>query len=98
MTKGHDGNKGNPEEVKHSEVKQRDSARSSSSKGHSPLPDGCFSWGCKAQAARFNFCSEHYDQFKFGIIKKTGEPVLDYEKKIEHFMAYKAKRGVRKVA
>lgn len=67
-------------------------------KGHTPMPGGCFSWGCKAQATRFNFCSEHYDHFKFGLIKKTGEPVPDYEKKIEHYMAHKAKRSAPRAA
>jgi hypothetical protein len=67
-------------------------------KGHTPMPGGCHSWGCKAQAKRFNFCEEHYEHFKFGLIKKTGEPVSDYEKKIEHYMAHKAKKGAQKVA
>src|SRR5690242_10719850 len=58
---------------------------------HSPLPGACNAVGCKAQATRFNFCNEHYDHFKFGLIKKSGEPVSDYEKKIEHFLAMKAK-------
>jgi len=67
-------------------------------KGHTPMPGGCFSWGCKTEATRFNFCNEHYDHFKFGLIKKTGEPVSDYEKKIEHYMAHKAKKGAQRVA
>lgn len=67
-------------------------------KGHTPVPGGCFSVGCKKEGSKFNFCSEHYDHFKFGLIKKTGEPVSDYEKKYEHFVAYKAKQGARKVA
>lgn len=52
------------------------------------VPGGCLAQGCKAQAKRFNFCNEHYDHFKFGLIKKTGEQVPDYEKKIEHYMAH----------
>jgi hypothetical protein len=66
----------------------------SASKGkkHEPIAGNCFSWGCKAHAARFNFCDEHYEHFKFGLIKKTGEQVSDYEKKIEHYLAYKAKQ------
>jgi hypothetical protein len=71
---------------------------SSRNKGHSPLPGGCAAWGCKAPEKRFNFCDEHYDQFKFGLIKKTGEQVSDHEKKLEHYLAYKAKRKVQKVA
>ena len=68
------------------------------SKGHTPMPDGCHSWGCKAKSHRFNFCDDHYDHFKFGLIKKTGEPVSDYEKKYEHYVAYTKKRAAHKVA
>lgn len=68
------------------------------SKAPAQMPGGCASWGCKAHAKRFNFCDEHYDHFKFGLIKKTGEPVQDYEKKIEHYLAHKKGRGVQKVA
>ena len=63
---------------------------------HSPVPGGCFSWGCKKEAKRFNFCDEHYEFFKFGLIKKSGEFVPDYEKKIEHYQAYLSKKSVQK--
>lgn len=66
-------------------------------KGGGPLPDGCHSWGCKAKAKAFSFCDEHYDHFKFGLIKKTGEPVPDYEKKLGHYLAHK-KAPARKSA
>jgi hypothetical protein len=101
---------GKPEEVKgdakkpeakgHGETKAHESKPSSGarSKGHTALPGHCFSWECKAEADRFNFCNEHYEHFKFGLIKKTGEPVSDYEKKFEHYQAYKAKRSALKVA
>jgi hypothetical protein len=56
----------------------------------------CTSKGCKASAHRFSFCDEHYEHFKFGLIKKNGEPVSDYEKKFGHYQAYK--RGVQKAA
>lgn len=75
-----------------------DSKAAKGTKGHTPMPDGCHSWSCKAKAHRFNFCDEHYDHFKFGLIKKTGEPVSDYEKKIEHYAAHVKKRGAHKVA
>lgn len=67
-------------------------------KGHNPGPDGCHAWGCKKSTSRFNFCDEHYDHFKFGLIKKTGEPVSDYEKKFGHYVAQKSKTGSQKVA
>lgn len=60
---------------------------------------GCLCGTCKAKIARFGFCDEHYEQFKFGLIKKTGDPVPDYEKKFEHYQAYiKRQTGVQKVA
>ena len=68
------------------------------SKGHNPVPGGCNAWGCKTPEKRFNFCEEHYEHFKFGLIKKTGEPVSDYDKKFEHYQAYKAKSSAHRVA
>ena len=107
MSKGHDGGDKSKEihkDAPSGEAKKpaaehkKPEAPVSKGKGHTPMPDGCHSWGCKAKAHQFNFCDEHYDHFKFGLIKKTGEPVPDYEKKIEHFMAYKAKKNARRVA
>ena len=54
----------------------------------------CLGHACKTKPSRFGFCDEHYDQFKFGLIKKTGENVPDYDKKFEHYQAYKKKRQV----
>jgi len=62
------------------------------------VPGGCLYGGCKTDVHRFGFCSEHYEQFKFGLIKKTGHPVPDYEKKYDHYVAYKARFGIKKVA
>ncbi|OFZ82916.1 MAG: hypothetical protein A2583_16710 [Bdellovibrionales bacterium RIFOXYD1_FULL_53_11] len=62
------------------------------------VAEGCTHKGCKTKPARFGFCPEHYEQFKFGLIKKTGEPVPDYDKKFEQYAAYKARRGVQKAA
>ena len=67
-------------------------------KDHTPSIDGCHAWSCKSKAVRFNFCNEHFEHFKFGLIKKTGEPVSDYEKKIDHFLAFKARKSAQKVA
>jgi hypothetical protein len=58
----------------------------------------CCAVGCKSSSKRFNFCDEHFDHFKFGLIKKTGERVSDYEKKIEHYMAHQSAVPMRKVA
>jgi hypothetical protein len=75
--------------------------RRSRAKATTPSQAGqCFAVGCKHSSTRFNFCEEHFDHFKFGLIKKTGERVSDYEKKIEHYQAHQAKSAtpLRKAA
>ncbi len=49
----------------------------------------CGASACKTTDWRFGFCAEHYEQFKFGLIKKDGKAVSDYEKKFEHYSAFK---------
>lgn len=49
---------------------------------------GCQAQGCKGKDTRFSFCDEHFKQFKFGLIKKNGEPVSDFEKKFEHYQQW----------
>jgi hypothetical protein len=104
VNKGHEGAKGHAgaEKTKETAVphdkKAEIKVEKKSNKEHAPMPDGCHSWGCKAKSKQFNFCAEHYDHFKFGLIKKTGEPVSDYEKKFGHYMAYLAKQKAAKVA
>ncbi|MBI2711385.1 MAG: hypothetical protein HYX41_00790 [Bdellovibrio sp.] len=85
-------------EAKKGEPKHAAESSKAKSKGHEPVAGHCCGWGCKALATRFNFCSEHFDHFKFGLLKKTGEPVPDYEKKFEHFMAFQARQRVQKAA
>ena len=58
----------------------------------------CTSKGCKAAPARFGFCDTHYDHFKFGLIKKSGEPVSDYETKFEHYQAHRKRISAQKAA
>ncbi len=53
--------------------------------GGAGVAGDCHAKGCRKHADSFNFCSEHYDHFKFGLIKKSGEAVSDYEKKFEHY-------------
>jgi len=48
---------------------------------------------CKTTPQRFGFCSEHFEQYKFGLINKSGVNVPDYEKKLEHYKAFKAKKN-----
>lgn len=96
--KSEKGKEGQAGEAKKGEGKKTESTPHSKNKGHEPIAGHCCGWGCKALATRFNFCTEHFDHFKFGLLKKTGEPVSDYEKKFEHFAAFQAKQRVQKVA
>ncbi len=52
----------------------------------------CLAKSCKTKPSSFGFCEEHYDQFKFGLIRKTGELVPDHEKKLEHYLSHKTRR------
>jgi hypothetical protein len=63
-----------------------------------PVPDGCHAEGCKSAAKRLDFCDEHFEHFKFGLIKKNGQQVPDYEKKLGHYQDYLASRKMKKSA
>ncbi len=68
-------------------------------KHHEAAPGMCAGMGCKHKSERMTFCGEHFEQFKFGLVNKFGELVPDYEKKWEHYQAYKARMaGFRKAA
>ena len=54
----------------------------------------CIGKACKTKPARFGFCEEHFEQYKFGLVNKVGEHVPDYDKKLEHYQAYKKKHKV----
>lgn len=49
----------------------------------------CPAKACKAKGVRMGFCDEHFHQFKFGLITRTGDPVSDYEKKLRHYEAHR---------
>lgn len=67
-------------------------------KGGASAIGGCTASGCKRPEQRFSFCAEHYDHFKFGLIKKNGQPVPDYEKKFGHYQSFLEAQKTRKVA
>ena len=60
--------------------------------------EGCKCAGCKKPQARFTFCGEHYEWFKFGLITKAGQKVPDFDKKIDHYTAHLEKMKTVKVA
>lgn len=66
----------------------------SDKKGNTGAKVGCHAQGCKGKDVRFNFCDEHFRQFKFGLITKSGDPVLDYERKFEHYQKWKQSQKV----
>jgi hypothetical protein len=91
------------QEQKHPETKGKPGHEHGQSQGKAPKGaessiTGCLSKGCKTTVARFGFCDEHYEQFKFGLIKKTGEPVSDYERKVDHYRIYRDRMIAKKKA
>ncbi len=55
----------------------------------SNLPTACKADGCKKKAEKMDFCSEHYDWFKWGLITKNGQKPIDFEKKYQSYMKHK---------
>jgi hypothetical protein len=68
------------------------------SSGAPLAPSICPVSSCKKKPWRFSFCSEHFSEYKFGLIKKTGDRVPDYDKKLKHYEEYQESQKVRKVA
>jgi hypothetical protein len=52
----------------------------------------------KGAQEKLGFTEEQYEHFKFGLIKRNGERVPDYEKKLAHYEAYVARGRKRKGA
>lgn len=70
------------------------------SKGPKKEPQGeiaqkCLQGHCKRPTVRMSFCPEHFDEFKFGLLRKDGSQASDYERKFEHFQAYKRRSAER---
>jgi hypothetical protein len=59
------------------------------------LPGMCMAEDCKKKSEKANFCMEHFDWFKEGLITKEGRKPSDFEKKHFH---YSQRKAVRKVA
>ncbi len=53
------------------------------------LPNRCSVKDCKKSPSLVNFCPEHYEWFKFGMITKLGEKPVDFDKKYNAFMKHK---------
>jgi len=53
----------------------------------------CVELECKAKSERLAFCSKHYDEFKFGVIKRDGTRPTDYEKKCDEYVRFVKRLG-----
>jgi hypothetical protein len=49
----------------------------------------CVADGCAKKSERMNFCTEHYDWFKFGLLTTAGKKPSDFDKKMQAFMKHK---------
>lgn len=47
----------------------------------------CKSEGCKAKSTKAQFCGEHFEWFKAGLITKDGARAQDFEKKYYQYIA-----------
>ena len=56
------------------------------------LPGACMAEGCKQKSQKANFCMEHFDWFKEGLITKEGRHPSDFEKKHFDYMRRKNKK------
>ncbi len=54
------------------------------------MPSRCTAPDCTKKADRLNFCPEHYDWFKFGLLTKEGQKPSDFDKK---FMAWQKRKA-----
>jgi hypothetical protein len=48
----------------------------------------CTCEGCNKKADLMNFCQEHYDWFKFGLITKEGKKPTDFDKKYQAWVKH----------
>ena len=56
------------------------------------LPGMCMAEGCKEKSKKANFCMEHFDWFKEGLITKEGRKPSDFDKKHFDYMRRKNKK------
>lgn len=83
---GHE--KKQPEQKDHAPKPQGAPSAGGGGKSNVGAKVGCHATGCKDKDVRANFCDEHFRQFKFGLITKTGDRVIDYERKAEHYQKW----------
>jgi len=57
------------------------------------MPGMCMADGCKTKSQKANFCMEHFDWFKEGLVTKEGRKPTDFDKKYFDYMRRKNKRA-----
>ena len=56
------------------------------------LPTHCKADGCKKKSEKMEFCSEHYDWFKWGLLTREGSKPIDFDKKHQAYLKHKQKK------
>ncbi len=56
------------------------------------LPGMCLGEGCKKRSEKANFCMEHFDWFKEGLVTKEGRKPTDFDKKFFDYTRRLAKK------
>lgn len=58
----------------------------------------CAKKDCKKDDQRFGFCLGHFEEFKFGLITKSGDYASDYEKKLAQYERFKENKKISRKA
>lgn len=53
----------------------------------------CLSEDCSSRPKTANFCDEHYEWFKFGLLTKEGKKPKDFDKKMIAFQNFQEKKA-----
>lgn len=56
-------------------------------------PTKCKAQDCKHKPVRAEFCNEHFEWFKLGLITKGGERAPDFDKKFHQYQAGRNKKA-----
>jgi hypothetical protein len=55
--------------------------------GGAVTPSHCRSAACKSKVTKFGFCQDHFEMYMAGVIRGDGTKPVDFEKKLELFLA-----------
>ncbi len=64
----------------------------SNASGPSLTVVGCGVKACMSKVTKMGFCDKHHDEYKFGLLTKTGDKAQDFEKKVIHFEDFKKRK------